>query len=76
MSVEKSTFFRIRHWWAVLLFPVVALLASGAIAGVVTYTYDSLGRLTKADFGGGKVITYVYDAAGNRTSYVVTGLPN
>lgn len=52
------------------------VLLSGALhAGSVSYTYDSLGRLSKASYANGVVITYVYDAAGNRTSYTVTGAP-
>jgi len=76
VSVKKSNLFRLRPLRAFVLVPVVALLASAAIAGAVTYTYDSLGRLTKVDYGGGKVVTYVYDATGNRTSYVATGFPS
>ena len=38
-------------------------------AAPIAYTYDSLNRLTKADYGGGLVITYTYDAAGNRLTY-------
>jgi YD repeat-containing protein len=36
-------------------------------AGAVTYTYDDLNRLTKAEYTNGTVIAYTYDAAGNRT---------
>jgi len=32
---------------------------------VITYTYDEAGRLTRADYGGGKRIAYTYDNAGN-----------
>lgn len=60
-----------------LLLGAVLLLLSGALqAGSVTYTYDSLGRVTKATYSTGVVIVYVYDAAGNRTSYTVTGAPS
>lgn len=59
-----------------LLLGAVLILLSGALqAGSVTYTYDSLGRLTQATYSNGVVIVYVYDAAGNRTSYTVTGAP-
>jgi YD repeat-containing protein len=34
-------------------------------AGMITYTYDNAGRLTKADYGSGKTIAYLYDNAGN-----------
>jgi YD repeat-containing protein len=39
-----------------------------AYAGSVTYTYDDLNRLTKAEYEDGRVIQYTYDAAGNRTA--------
>lgn len=56
---------------------VFLTLLSGALqAGSVSYTYDSLGRLSKATYANGVVITYVYDAAGNRTSYTVAGAPS
>jgi YD repeat-containing protein len=34
-------------------------------AETVTYTYDTVGRLIKADYGVGKTIEYTYDRAGN-----------
>lgn len=60
---------------AVLLGIVMALCAGSAAAGSVSYTYDSLGRLTRVAYSNGTVITYVYDAVGNRSSVVVTGAP-
>lgn len=54
----------------------LAVLCGAVQAGSVSYTYDSLGRLSKATYANGVVITYVYDAAGNRTSYIVTGAPS
>lgn len=54
----------------------LAVLCSASHAGSVAYTYDSLGRLSKATYANGVVITYVYDAAGNRTSYTVVGAPS
>lgn len=54
----------------------LAVLCGAAQAGSVAYTYDSLGRLSKATYANGVVITYVYDAAGNRTSYTVAGAPS
>lgn len=45
-----------------------------ALAGTVSYTYDTLGRLKTATYGS-VVITYTYDAAGNRLSRVTTGVP-
>lgn len=58
-----------------LMGAVLALLSAPLYAGSVTYTYDSLGRLTQATYSNGVVIAYVYDAAGNRTSYTVSGAP-
>lgn len=55
---------------------VMSLVATVAFASSVVYTYDSLGRLSKATYSNGVVITYSYDAAGNRTSTVVTGAPS
>jgi len=50
-----------------LLSVVIILITSiDSFAGAKTYTYDSLNRLKKVDYGNGKSITYTYDAAGNR----------
>lgn len=38
-------------------------------AGVVSYAYDTLNRLTSVNYGNGAVISYTYDAAGNRLTY-------
>jgi len=46
-----------------------------AAQSTVQYTYDALGRVTKADYGGGKTVSYDYDKAGNRTSTATTGFP-
>ena len=46
-----------------------------ADAADVSYTYDSLNRLTMADYGNGLVINYTYDAAGNRLSQKVVPAP-
>jgi hypothetical protein len=51
------------------------LLVSGAfsMALSITYTYDSVGRLLKAEYGGGRVIEYFYDLTGNiLTSKVIS----
>jgi YD repeat-containing protein len=45
----------------------------GLTASAVDYEYDVLGRLTKVDYGDGKVIEYAYDANGNRTTVSVDG---
>ncbi|MDP2607365.1 MAG: RHS repeat domain-containing protein [Deltaproteobacteria bacterium] len=45
--------------------------SSGAWADNVTYTYDALNRLIRAEYEGSTIIEYTYDAAGNRTSQLV-----
>ena len=52
---------------------VVAGGPATAAAGTVTYTYDTAGRLTGADYGGGQRIDYTYDAAGNLVRREVAG---
>ena len=52
-----------------LLFAVLTL----ARAESVTYQYDHLNRLTKAEYGGGRTITYTYDPNGNLLNRTVTG---
>ena len=54
---------------------LLAMLAGSALAGSVSYLYDTLGRLAKATYSNGIVIIYSYDAAGNRSSTVVSGAP-
>lgn len=66
-------------WRAVrklLVATAASLTAAAAFGGAATYTYDSLGRVTKISYSNGVVIVYTYDAAGNRSSVVVTGAPN
>ena len=47
--------------------PIALLLVCGvARAGLVTYKYDSLGRLSQATFSTGATVNYTYDANGNR----------
>lgn len=62
-----------RSGCAVLL---LAALMAPAWAGSVSYSYDTLGRITQAAYSTGVVIAYVYDAAGNRSSYVISGAPS
>lgn len=54
---------------------VLATLAGAVWAGSVSYTYDTLGRLTKATFGNGVALSYAYDGAGNRSTALVSGAP-
>lgn len=51
--------------------PLVAIALS--LSDTVNYTFDSLNRITSANFVNGSSITYTYDAAGNRTAHQVTG---
>ncbi|MBI5416990.1 choice-of-anchor D domain-containing protein [Candidatus Poribacteria bacterium] len=49
-----------------MLFPLLIILIAGtAFAANITFTYDSAGRLTLADYGNGKKIAYTYDNNGN-----------
>ncbi|MEI8194646.1 MAG: hypothetical protein WCI73_01925 [Phycisphaerae bacterium] len=49
---------------------LLLLLFPGELLGATTsYKYDSLSRLTRADYGGGLEISYTYDGAGNRLTY-------
>jgi YD repeat-containing protein len=51
------------------------LLALPALcrAEQITYSYDNLNRVIRAEYGNGAVVEYSYDAAGNRLSRAVTG---
>jgi hypothetical protein len=40
---------------------VIVLFASCAQATAITYSYDSLGQLSRVDYGGNRSITYTYD---------------
>lgn len=48
----------------VLILAVLMLWCSAAVA--VTFSYDSLHRLTRVEYDNGTSIAYTYDAAGNR----------
>lgn len=43
----------------------MVILVSLPLSGAVIYEYDGAGRLTRVDYGDGKVIAYRYDNAGN-----------
>lgn len=49
-------------------------LIGTAAAGGVSYTYDSAGRLIKAEYGQGRTITYSYSNSGSLLERRVTGL--
>jgi YD repeat-containing protein len=56
---------------------IIALLFTAPVthAGSVTYTYDGLNRLTRAEYEDGTIIQYTYDGAGNRTALYVNTTP-
>ncbi|OGQ95292.1 MAG: hypothetical protein A2521_03950 [Deltaproteobacteria bacterium RIFOXYD12_FULL_57_12] len=56
-----------------VIVPWTFLPAGSAAAGSVSYAYDSLGRLTQAEYTNGTVISYAYDATGNRSNTTITG---
>lgn len=41
-------------------------------AANITYTYDSLNRVTSVDYGNGFKEEYTYDAAGNRLTMIIS----
>jgi YD repeat-containing protein len=48
---------------------LICALVTGSNVFGVSYSYDSLNRLTNVDYGNGSVISYTYDPAGNRLTY-------
>jgi RHS repeat-associated protein len=51
-------------------------IAGGVVTTTLTYTYDPLYRLTRADYSTGEYFTYTYDAVGNRlTQTICLGTP-
>lgn len=62
-----------RRGTAMVSLALAAMSAQPSMAGTVTYTYDTLGRLKTATYSNGVAVTYYYDAAGNRTSVVTSG---
>lgn len=73
MRIALGYFCRSSAYVVVLL---LGLMSTNLWAGSATYSYDSLGRLTRVEYSSGVVIEYTYDAAGNRSSHVVSGAPN
>lgn len=63
--------------WAIRFCGALLLAASACMPGhatnsVITYKYDTLGRLIEVDYPSGS-ISYYYDEAGNRTSVTGSG---
>ena len=65
---------KLQMGWRSFLTSMFLLLAGITVtcAATVTYTYDNLHRLSKADYGNGTVIEYSYDPAGNRLNQRVS----
>jgi YD repeat-containing protein len=55
---------------------VSAAVGSELVTRTIAYTYDSLYRLTKADYSTGESFAHVYDAVGNRTTMTSTTPPS
>ncbi len=53
------------------IFFITLISFSSSFGATVTYTYDSLNRLTKATYDNGATEEFTYDPDGNRLSYVV-----
>ncbi len=62
---------RHRLFFSLKAFVFILLISSLSYAATVTYTYDSLNRVTSVDYGAGATEDYTYDAAGNRTTMIV-----
>ena len=60
------------HFILAILF-LLPCFSSSASALTITYTYDSDGQLTKADYGNAGSISYTYDVAGNILTKAVSG---
>lgn len=72
MQANNKRQCRDKNWLAISQLLVIVFSAS-AFAAPVTYTYDSLNRITSVDVGNGQqAITYSYDAAGNRLTKATT----
>lgn len=56
---------------------MLAMVSMALAADSIKYSYDAAGRLTRADYGDGRVIVYSYDPAGNllRRTVSTTGVP-
>jgi len=53
-------------------FIATASLCSLLMASTISYTYDSLDRLTRVTYADGTAISYSYDSAGNRLTQVIS----
>ncbi|MCP4109092.1 MAG: hypothetical protein GY749_26780 [Desulfobacteraceae bacterium] len=58
-----------------LLSILIVFVSGSTQAAEVTYIYDSLNRLARAEYGPGVYIEYIYDDAGNITRVTVNDAP-
>jgi len=56
-----------------LAIAIITVLYAALPAQAVSYTYDSLNRLTKVTYKPGQEISYSYDSGGNMLSVVAAG---
>jgi YD repeat-containing protein len=67
---------RVARLVGAFLVPAAMLLGGTAYAGLESYVYDKMGRLTGVNYPDGSTAVYRYDADGNRTAELVTVLPS
>ena len=70
MRLRLKTLIRV----SIILLTLLMAAFPFVFAETITYTYDNLNRVTKADYGNGKTITYTYDTAGNRLNMAIVTL--
>ncbi len=63
---------RTRGIWITFSLLLAFALCPQSFADSVSYTYDSLNRLTSIIYGSGAVVSYSYDTAGNRLTRTST----
>lgn len=68
LRMRMNMLFRHRPFISLTDLVFVLLISSLSSAATVTYTYDSLNRVTSVDYGNGFTENYTYDDAGNRLS--------
>ena len=57
-----------------IIIGILCLLAEPPVwAETIQYTYDTMGRVTRATYGAEQMLTYTYDTMDNRQTYTRTG---